>query len=227
MLVFSTPCPGDGATVLPFGAAAGSGWDGSCNQENTLPANELCDGALCAQSLLLPATTAAPCAPSVPVASKPDWTWGRRVRQCRPLQQACGAGQVCVPRAVPGGFDLCRYVAGDTGCPPGYYSEPSLFYMGATDERACEACDCASPEGAQCEAYVSVYKDGACASPIAQHLVADAPLCVDVVAGSALGSSAAVMLTDVAGSCAPSGGEPVGGLEPAGPVTLCCPKVPK
>lgn len=225
ILAFPAICPGDGP-ALPFGPDLGSGWDGSCSQENGHPANQLCDGELCIQSLLIPATTASPCAESTPVPSKPAWSWGRTMRQCRLSPQGCGAGQVCVPRVVPDGFDLCRHVSGNKGCPPGYYSEASVLYLGVNDERGCEACECGAPQGAQCKAYVSVYEDSACSSPIAQLMVATVPLCVDVVAGSALASADASMITEVPGSCTPSGGEPTGDLEPAEPVTICCPDVP-
>lgn len=227
MLAFPAKCPGDGSTPLPFGPAPGSGWDGSCDQANAHPANELCDGALCVQSLSIPATTVTPCTPSTPTPSKPDWSWGRSVRQCRLLPQGCDAGQVCAPAVVPDAFDLCRYVAGDTGCPKGYFTERSVLYLGAGDDRGCEACDCAPAQGAQCEAYVSVYKDGACSSPVVQIMVSTMSLCVDVTSGSALGSTGALLVTDVPGTCTPSGGEPVGHVEPAQPVTLCCPETPK
>lgn len=224
MLTFPAPCPGDGA-ALPFGPDLGSGWDGSCSQANAHPANELCDGVPCVQSLWVPATTVAPCAPSGAVPSKPAWTWGRRMRQCRLLQQGCGAGQVCVPRVVPDGFDLCRYATGNEGCPEGYYSEPSVFYMGVNDARGCNACDCGPPEGAQCATYVSVYKNGDCSSPVVQTMISTVPLCLDITPGSALGSTDAATSTDIPGNCAASGGEPTGDLEPAEPVTLCCPRV--
>lgn len=149
------------------------------------------------------------------------------MRQCRLPQQGCDAGQVCLPTEIPGGFELCRYVSGDEACPAGYYGERSLFYTAVSDERACDACECGAAQGAQCEAYMSVYKDAACGSPLQQNLVAASPLCVDIVAGSALGGVAASMVTDVPGSCAPSGGEPTGDLRPAEPVTLCCPNVPR
>ena len=228
ILTFPATCAGaDGSIPLPFGPDPGSGWDGSCSQANAHPANQLCDGVLCIQSLLIPATTAAPCAASTPVPSKPDWTWGRTVRQCRLSQQGCDVGQVRVPSVVPDGFELCRWAKGDVACPPGYYSEPSVLYMGASDERDCEDCDCGAPQGAQCKTYLSVYEDSACSSPITQNMVSTATLCVDVTPGSALGSTDAWVVTDVPGSCTPSGGDPVGDLEPADPVTLCCPKVAK
>ena len=148
------------------------------------------------------------------------------MRQCKLTPKGCGAGQVCVPSAVPDGFDLCRHVSGDKGCPPGYYSEPSVLYLGVDDARGCEACECGAPEGAQCEAYVSVYKDGACGSPVVQTTVSIVPLCLDITPGSALASADASMITDVSGSCASSGGEPTGDLQPADPVTICCPDVP-
>lgn len=225
MLAFPAICPGDGP-ALPFGPDLGSGWDGSCSQANAHPANQLCDGELCIQSLLIPATTASPCAASTPVASKPGWAWGRTVRQCKLSPKGCGAGQVCVPHVVPDGFDLCRHVSGNKGCPPGYYSEPSVLYLGVNDARGCEACECGSPQGAQCKAYVSVYEDSACSSPVVQTMVSIVPLCLDITPGSALASADAAMITDVPGSCTPSGGEPTGDVEPTGPVTICCPDVP-
>jgi hypothetical protein len=226
ILAFPAPCAdADGSTPLPFGPDPDSAWEGDCSQENAHPANQLCEGVPCAQSLWIPATTVTPCTPSTPEPSKPAWTWDRTVRQCKPLQKGCAAGQVCIPGVVPDGFDLCRYSMGDVECPPGYYGERSVLYMGASDDRGCEDCACGAPVGTACEAYVSVYKDGTCGTPLVQTTVSTVPLCLDVTPGSALGSLHAAWVTDMPGSCAPSGGTPIGDVQPAQPVTLCCPSL--
>lgn len=153
--------------------------------------------------------------------------WGRTVRECKPdlAAEACEPGQVCV-RAPPGDGKLCLHVKGDhSQCPPGY--ERSVFYQGAKDERGCEECECGGPEGMQCEALVSVYTDGACSSLVlATTLGTGGSECVDVLSGAALGSTEAAALLWVPGSCAASGGAPVGDAAPVGPFTLCCPEEP-
>lgn len=46
--------------------------------------------------------------------------------------------------------------------------------------------------------------------------------CFHLPAGTALGSKSAELVVDKLGTCAPSGGELLGAIEPLVPVTLCC-----
>ncbi|KYF94126.1 hypothetical protein BE20_07385 [Sorangium cellulosum] len=60
----------------------------------------------------------------------------------------------------------------------------------------------------------SVYSDGACAEQVASTLISSM--------GVGLGSKSAEIVAVDPGACAPSGGEPIGALEPAAPSTFCC-----
>ena len=106
---------------------------------------------------------------------------------------------------------------------PDEYPRRVVVSDSVKDERACSPCACGAPEGAECAALVTLSGDAACASPIAAVTVAPGqPACVDVPSGVALGSKEASFSVDETGKCAPTGGEPVGELAPAGPVTFCC-----
>ena len=216
----------DGSIAIPFGPDPAAGWEGVCSPDGALPADLLCSGVSCIQSLSIPPLGVAPCdAIAGPAAPFPDPTWGRMARECKiePLSdEGCAAGRVCVP-PPPEGFSLCLYAEGEPfACPPDYPAR-TVFYRSAEDDRGCEECACSPPEGAQCMAFLSTFSDVACASPVVAVLVtADEPSCQDVPTGTALGSAEASMVTDLPGSCTSSGGAPFGGVTPADPFTLCC-----
>ena len=91
------------------------------------------------------------------------------------------------------------------------------------ETRDCTPCECGDPEGGDCSAFVSVFTDGACGALLATNmLVSGEPGCFDVPSGSALGSKSASFVVDKPGACAQAGGEALGDLQPAAPVTLCC-----
>lgn len=221
-------CPADGATSLPFGPQGG-GWEGTCDDSNAIPAWLQCEGVPCVQSLSVPPAVVEACVPSVQgIASDPPApVWGKAVRECLispPSGEGCEGGLVCPPE-VPPGFFLCVFMKGDDDayeCPDDYPFR-EVFFAGVEDARACEECSCGPPVGAACAAYVEAFTGPACTSPVAAVTVTESEgACVDVPSGSALGSVEASLVVDVPGSCAHSGGKPVGGVAPAGPVTLCC-----
>jgi hypothetical protein len=212
-------CPGDGSTALAFGP--GNGWDGACSTQDPVPAGIQCAGVPCVQSVTVPALAVSPCAPSDPVVSKEDPSWGRTVRECTPdlSSEGCAPGEVCPPEPPPG-FDLCLYADGVLACPPGW--QQLVSFTGAQDDRQCDACACGPPD-AMCEAYVIAYSDAACGAPAGSVIATiDEAACFDVPSGMGLGSVEATFLGQAPGSCAPGGGAPVGDVKPSGPVTLCC-----
>lgn len=216
----------DGSIAIPFGPDPAAGWEGACSDSGALPANVQCGGVPCIQSLTVPAVPFASCQPaSGPAAPFPAPVWGRMARECvlDPLSgEGCEPNQVCAP-VPPEGFELCLHVVGDIPDCPSDYPVQSVFYTGVNDARECSACQCASPEGAQCAAILSAFSGAACSSLVVSVLVTDAePTCVDVPSGTALGSAEASMVVDVPGSCAQSGGAPSGHVEPSAPLTLCC-----
>jgi hypothetical protein len=85
-----------------------------------------------------------------------------------------------------------------------------------TDQRDCGNCSCrfADPQPS-CVGTVTVYSDANCQSVS----YTSGPGCTTAPAGSCKGN-----FTVVNANCAdnPAGGQPVGIIDPAGPVTICC-----
>lgn len=217
----------EGATATSFDAPAA--WEGTCSEENAIPAGLACEGAPCVQSLTIAAPTVEPCkAVEEGAAAFPVASWGKVARECRiaPLDgDGCATwGEVCAP-VPPPGFGLCLYFKGDDpafACPPDYPRREVVF-ASTEDGRTCSPCSCSEPEGAACAAFVAAFTDGSCGVQIGSVTVTEMDSgCFDVPPGSALGSKEAFFTTDKPGACAPSGGEPAGELAPSGPVTLCC-----
>lgn len=219
-------CPGDGSIAVPVGPDPAAGWEGVCSAEGALPANLQCNGKPCAQSLSIPALPVVPCSPvTAPSDPFPDPEWARIALQCEigPLSgDGCPANQVCAP-PPPAGISLCLYVKGDAPTCPAEYPAQMVFHMGVDDGRGCEPCQCSAQEGAECMAVVSAFSDSACGALAGAVVVTDQEAaCVDLVAGTALGSLSATMVTNMPGACAKSGGEAFGTVVPSEPLTLCC-----
>jgi len=226
----AAPCPGDGSIGVPLGPDPAAGWTGACSEEGALPANLPCFGESCAQSVSIPTANVAACEPkSAPAEPFPDPVWGRMARECviDPLSgQECGENQVCMPK-LPG-FVLCLYVKAAQRACPREYPVREVFHTDVKDERGCTLCECSDPQGAQCTVFFQMYSDATCSEPAGAVVVTEQDdSCVDVVPGTALASFKASMLVDVPGSCAQSGGEPFGDVQPAEPLTLCCQGDPK
>lgn len=225
MHVSAAKCPGNGAPSIAWESPA---WDGTCTAEGAIAPGLMCGGVPCSQSLTTAAISVEPCKPSQDGAAvKPDPSWGMMARECLigPLSgEGCATGEACAP-APPEGFSLCVYRYGDDpvfACPENY-PRRYVVYAGIQDDRSCEPCACSDPQGADCSALVSAYTDGGCSSTAAAAIVTtDEPACVDLPSGAGLASKAATWLVQTSGSCTASGGQPMGAIAPAGPVTLCC-----
>jgi hypothetical protein len=111
------------------------------------------------------------------------------------------------------GFSLCLLFPGigDVACPAGWPVKHRFW-----DPAAMCVCNCGNPTGEGCSTSVSVYSDSACQDKLNSVSVSatDAPMCVDVAPGSALGSKAAV-LEYMPGMCAAT-------LTKLQVETLCC-----
>ncbi len=222
-------CPAGGAASIAFDAPAD--WDGSCSTDNAIAGGLLCSGVSCVQSLTIAAPENAPCTPVAEGSlDVPPFTWGKEARECViwPVSgEGCAAGHACVP--VPSDrYAVCVYLKGDHAADPGFacpaaYPRSLVVYSSYENTRDCAPCKCGDPEGGECEALVSVYKDGGCSQVAGSVMVSSGQAaCVDLLNGTSLGSKSAAFTLDQPGSCASSGGGPVGAFEPADPVTLCC-----
>jgi hypothetical protein len=139
------------------------------------------------------------------------------------LGLACSdPGAKCVAQ-LSSGFAMCVFLEKDVSCPDNYPVK-HLVYPDFDDQRSCSACECGAPVGSGCTASLNVFKDGACSMPLlTEALSSSSTTCVDLVpAGVPLGSKTLTALAYQPGSCAPSGGEPSGSVEPTGAATFCC-----
>jgi hypothetical protein len=159
------------------------------------------------------------CAPAAST-TLPALEWQTNARLCglpsSPPTSGCEAGRVCAPSTgLPFESAYCLARAGDWTC-PSLYPARRTFYASAVDSRACGACTCQSPTGVQCTAAVSTFGDANCNGGV---MMESAP-----AACSSAGLKAAMATGDTAtgGSCAPSGGAPMGTVTPSTPTTVCC-----
>ncbi|AUX28459.1 MULTISPECIES: hypothetical protein [Sorangium] len=224
----SPSCPGDEPGTVTTSFAAPDGWDGACTAANAIPADHLCNGEPCVQSLTIAApsvVTTAACTPRLdvpPPVPRLD-PWATRARACLAgAYTACDDATTCVPSA-PSGFTTCVFHEGDDAdCPEGY-AVRHLFFADVIDGRDCTPCGCGDPTGASCSLMASVYRDAACTDLLASNVVSSSvPFCVVTPPGVALGSKSAVIVAVEPGACAPHGGEPIGELRPSAPSTFCC-----
>jgi hypothetical protein len=95
----------------------------------------------------------------------PDVPWDLQVAGCRNAEWGaeCGNKRACLP-PVPDGFSdqLCIFANGDMECPGGDYSEKTVLYSGADDDRRCGPCACDTPPVSTCTGTFEFY---------ARHLV--------------------------------------------------------
>jgi hypothetical protein len=158
-----------------------------------------------------------------------DVAWGFAAYTCtgRTEGSCTDPGEVCTPRppATPDGFATCVNRAGDDNnimCPPGYPAR-IVVYLAADDNRSCAPCECEPPQGSSCSSLVSLYADDACSVQVGSVTATSSSLmCVDVPAGSPLGSKEANPPVYTSGSCQPNGGGGIGAVQPSDPYTFCC-----
>ncbi|MGK3991654.1 hypothetical protein [Sorangium sp. So ce1024] len=236
----SFPCGVPGAAETSF--AAPEGWDGACTATNAVAAGQVCDGALCAQSLEIPAPRVLPgsCtarsaeAPEGPGEPAPGGSFALLARACTGtvLASCSDPGATCAPAppagdgAPPEGFLTCIHHEGEQDC-PATYPDRHVFHAGVEDTRGCAPCGCGEPSGGTCSVLASAFSDGACSDFVVGVVVSsDAPLCSGIVPGTALGSRSASVIRFEPGACEPTGGEPTGDVALLDAATFCCRPAP-
>ncbi|APR80641.1 Hypothetical protein A7982_05988 [Minicystis rosea] len=231
----STTCAGTdpGAVHTPFNPPVD--WDGGCTDTDGIPPNQACGGGPCVRSLTIGplSLTEVGCTPEqTPIPKNDSSSWSHFARSCIGASPgSCGDSALgCVPAAPPG-FRVCVFHDGDKDCGDPWlapYTDKHLFYDGLLDTRSCSPCACDPPLGSVCTASISVYPDGACAGPSTNTNLVDSSqsICIDTLAGVGLMSKSASNVTYAPGACQPSGGDPIGTVEPMGPVTFCCLPIP-
>lgn len=212
----------------PFDPA--TGWDGTCDTNDSIPSGKLCSGVKCVQSLSigpLSVLNESPCTPSQST-TPPPATWKTFVRGCRHLPyESCPDGPgLCNPAPQPGsGFRICMFHNNDVDCPSfSPYSEKHVAYDDFMDTRACSPCTCGTPSGGKCSSAISIYADGACSTaPLVTPIVdSTGTTCLDLPAGTPLGSKSVAPASYSPGACQPGGGMPTGAATPTNPSTFCC-----
>ena len=221
----SPMCPIDaGDAGVPFDPP--SAWDGGCTTNDAI-ANVECDGGACSATVG-PTIPIDECVPKEVVIPK-DVTWGSAMYTCtgRTEGSCSDSAEICTPRppTTPAGFALCVNRAGDDSnymCPHGYPVR-IVVYLAAEDNRGCAPCGCEPPQGSSCSSLVSLYADDACSVQVGSVTATSSNLmCVDVPAGSPLGSKEAAPPVYAPGSCQPNGGGEIGAVQPSDPTTFCC-----
>lgn len=221
VIAAAASCANDGSGVQHTSSDPPVGWVGSCNGENAIPAGKLCGGVPCVQSVtigpLRPKQTGCLPLPNTNASPPP---WNRFVRACSktkmPPGLCPGLSDLCTPPSPGPEFKQCVFNSISnlvSECPPSY-PERSVFYQAPTPK--CDPCACAVPDST-CTGSISLYQDGACGTELGAEIPIDStdPVCVDVPAGSALGSKSASSLYYKPGNCKPSGGAPYG-------TVFCC-----
>lgn len=234
--VAAAPCAGaENAPKTPFDVGDET-WTGACNPDNPLSANTLCEGNVpCAQSVTVqpPVVTGALCVPHATGTEQkqgPPWPWQTVAQECLVTpSDTCTEGETCVH--TPTDFVACISLHhGDHDSQisclehSDFYTEQHDLYEDVVDTRACSPCTCGEPEGGACAVQATVYADDACSDFMGGVVVfsGTADACVDLPAGTALGSKHAEVKLSTPGTCNPSGGAPTGTAAPARRVTLCC-----
>jgi hypothetical protein len=229
----SGSCPGDSLGSVHTDASPPPNWNGTCTAKGAIPAGAQCNGTPCVRSLTVDplALKDDGCAPRVsatpPPAEPPQWRTAATICQPSACSPGAGAG-ACVTKAGSGRFDwrLCLATSGDAASCPVQYAHKHVVYGSFTDSRECSACTCYPPSGSQCVSELSVYEGATCKGAAAIQgvtvTVKNAPLCIDLPPGIALGSKVMARPVYLPGACEPRGGNSTGEVAPEGAVTLCC-----
>ena len=156
-------------------------------------------------------------------ATLPSPDWATTAVVCAPAMNGggCnGAGKTCFAPLPQAPFETtwCVLQSGDHACPQ-FFPVQYQFYDGAVDDtRDCTGCSCGNGTGS-CTASTTLYSDGNCANKVTT---------VTNDGNCAMGTGAApkALKVDVktTASCPPSGGAPIGSLQPDGNAitTICC-----
>ena len=230
-------CNQSGVPVYPFDGPAG--WGGLCSNDDTIAASAKCPAGsqtLCAQSvrssaLPLPADEACKASASAPPpALETAWEVAGVACHANTEGQSCGTDTLkmyCVNTPGPAWLQ-CVYRDGVHETCPGHYTyrREVLYPKAPIDTRECLACTCGAPVGSICKGTLGLYADTACGVGLINNTIASTgESCFDLQPpGLGIGSKAVSNLTYLPGTCAASGGEPVGNAiaDVQNAVTFCC-----
>lgn len=228
-----------GGVSTPFDGPGG--WNGACTEANAIPAGAQCppgSGTPCVQSIswsALPGPQDETCAVktnTIPKLTDASISWEKAAVICDSslAQDLCNDGQkLCIPD-VFWPWTQCVWLDGEyeeNECPVGYgFSHHVLYDEVPIDTRSCTECSCGAPIGGSCIANFSIFKDATCATEIQnQTISSEMPDCDPIFpAGVAIGSKSITNHEYLSGTCAASGGEPIGNAveDDTKATTFCC-----
>lgn len=198
---------------------------GSCT-----PMGGLANGVSIACIAKKPVVSSSGCAPAPPPTIPPA-TWSPSQRACVRTQggSCSNPDRICVPKP-DGGAPLCLVLPGDVACPATAKTKTLYFDGKFVDTRACDTsgCACGAPEGGTCSCgsgcNVDVFTDSSCGA-LDTSFPPNSTTCKVMLPGATKISAQLVgaSITKHA-ACAPKGATTLtGGVEPEGPLTVCCP----
>ncbi|MCC6559278.1 MAG: hypothetical protein IT372_40665 [Polyangiaceae bacterium] len=211
---------GPAATVTPYDAPAG--WDGTCTSSGIIPADQV-------GSVSIAPATVRPCEPAAPEvpAIFEGLGWAQAALACagEAIDNVCGdPGMTCLPTAEPPppGFRQCILYLfdGEPDCPADFPEKHTFYKEKFDDTRACTACECIETQPSTCTASVAAYETTDCTGPVVGAVQAGG--CVDPPVNVPIGSLEAAWDVRDPGTCAPSGGAPIGEAKPVDPRRFCC-----
>ena len=176
-------------------------------------------------------TPSGTCAPDGGKTAQPPAAPGTTsVAVCAAAAGAAGAcpsaGDDCVATPAPKAGSpsgACIYQPGVQTCPAGRFTAQVVVADGVVDTRGCGACACAAP-GCPADGYVEGYTTANCSGSPATTFDASAPCVLGDNANLSVSFKYFPSHSPWAGTCAPSGGGPTGGvaLDSASATTFCC-----
>jgi hypothetical protein len=137
----------------------------------------------------------------------------------------CESDQLCAPDG-PFNGSYCVTRQGTHDCPAGSYSERRVFFGDVEDSRDCSPCAC----DRDCDYTVELFPDAdtTCAGAASATLSIDSPNELEEASNCAVapvgagGTLRAAFSVTGGGTCAASGGQPVGSATGSDPITFCC-----
>ncbi len=97
-----------------------------------------------------------------PTLPPPMWQGAAAICSPASFGAGCGTGTCAPPAAAPLSSGLCVYQSGDVPCPGAPYTDKTVLFGGAQDERSC-ACSCITPP---CGGTINLYEDTTCTGAV-------------------------------------------------------------
>ena len=213
--------------------------DNACGEEIAgTPVGPVCEpvvlggstGQVVTTCLAMPPSPVGGACTAVGGASVPGYTWQPNALACfRDGGGSCDDSRTCVPNDPGDPERSCVAHAGDLVCPQGY-SQRLLYEDGTVvDTRGCDGCECSAPTDAQCACSgtgpcaVQLFANG-CNGSNPVQVPADGQSCRSVSFADGSGTDARLIGASVSrdGECSAATPSPVGGVTPAGTITVCC-----